>query len=51
MNLGRINGFREKLGRLDQILPGFFDAVSLAGDIEFRTKGDVTVAFALNKAR
>src|SRR5262249_8547249 len=43
-DLGRVGGLEEQLQRLDEVAAGFFDAVSLAGDVQLGAVGHVAVA-------
>jgi hypothetical protein len=46
-----ISGFEEKLHRFAQILFSFFDSLSLAGNVQFRTHCHVPLAFLFNDGR
>jgi hypothetical protein len=50
-NLVRTGGFEKQFNRLHQIIFGLVNGVALAGDIQFRAQGDISVAFSLNDRR
>lgn len=50
-DLGPIRGLKIQLDRFNKVLPGLFDGVALAGDVQFRAEGDEPFAFTLQHAR
>jgi CelD/BcsL family acetyltransferase involved in cellulose biosynthesis len=50
LDLSRIGSFKEEFQRLDQILAGLFNAVSLAGNIQFGAESHIARAFPFNNA-
>jgi len=43
-----ISGFKKQRQRFDEVGAGFFKAVALAGDVQFRAQGHIPVSFALD---
>lgn len=48
LDFGSICGLEEQLQCFGQIAPCFFDSAALAGDVQFGTEGNITVALAFD---
>ncbi|GEM_PF-2866935 len=49
INLLRGRHFKEQFQRFTQVFTCLFDRIALTGDVEFRAKGHVPIAFALDQ--